>query len=217
MQVEHPYPTQKSNRTTPASSTDYTANTASDGSGTNLTSSMTVTNSKIAERMIITIVNSHASSSAYLTKLQARGTAVTQKQQTVRSIDTASQAKYGERKFVAETQFIPNTTEAQRWCEFQLAIYSSPVNILKMGIVAGASASMIYEVLTLDISDRITITANNESELGVNEDFFIESERHSVRGGNHTVTYALSPASGGYSQFWVLAVSKLGQNTVPAY
>ena len=203
--------------TTPASSTDYTANTASDGSGTDLTSSLGVTNTKVAERMIITIINNHASSSAYLTKLQARGTAVTQKQNTVRSIDTSSQAKYGERKFVAETQFIPNTTEAQKWCEFQLSIYSTPVNILKMGVVAGTSTAMLAEALTLDISNRITVTANNESELGVNEDFFIESEKHQIRAANHTVTYSLSPASGGYSQFWVLAVSKLGQNTVPAY
>ena len=203
--------------TTSASSTDYTANSASGGGGTDLTSSLGVANTKIAQRMIITITNNHASTNAFLTKLQARGTAVTQKQATVRSIDTTSQAKYGERKFVAETEFIPNTTEAQRWCEFQLSIYSTPVNILKMSYVASLSAGLIHQAITRDISDRVTVTANNDSELGINADFFIESERHSVNGNTHLVSYSLSPASGGYSQFWVLGVSKLNENTVPAY
>lgn len=203
--------------TTPASSTDYTGNSASDGSGTDLTSSLGVANTKVAQRMIITVTNNHASTNAFLTKLQARGTPVTQKQATVRSIDTTSQAKYGERKFVAETEFIPNTTEAQRWCEFQLSIYSTPVNILKMSYVASLSTGLIHQAITRDISDRVTVTANNDSELGINADFFIESERHSVNGNTHLVTYSLSPASGGYSQFWVLGVSKLNENTVPAY
>ena len=203
--------------TTSARTTDYTANSASGGGGTDLTSSMVVTNTKLGQRMIISVKNNHANTNAFLTKLQARGTPVTQKQQTVRAIDTTSQAKYGERKFVAETEFIPNTTQAQAWCEFQLSIYSTPVNILKMSFIANNSHAVLVQSLTRDISDRITVTANNDSELGINEDFFIESERHTIAQGNHKVTYSLSPASGGYSQFWVLAVSKLNQNTVPAY
>ncbi len=203
--------------TTPASTTDYTANSASNGSGTNLTSSMGVTNTKIAERMIITIINNHATTSAYLTKLQARGTAVTQQQNTVRSIDTTSQAKYGERKFVAETEFIPSTTEAQKWCEFQLAIYSTPVNILKMSFVASNSHTQLVEALTRNISDRITVVATNEAELGINADFFIESVRHTLNSNSHVTTFALSPATGGYSQFWLVGTSKLNISTVPAY
>lgn len=203
--------------TTSASTTDYTANAASDGSGTNLTSSMSVSNTKLAERMIITVTNGHASSLAYLTKLQARGTPVTQKQTTVRAIDTASQAKYGERKFVAETEFLPNTSESQQWCEFQLAIYSTPVNILKMSFIANNSDALLFQALTRDISDRITVTATNEAELGISADFFIESEKHKIDGNSHQVTWALSPATGGYTNFWVLGVSKLNQNTVLGY
>ena len=203
--------------TTPASTTDYTGNTAHDGSGTNMTSSLAVTNTKVAQRMIITVTNNHATVSAYLTKLQARGTPVTQTQNTVRAIDTASQTKYGERKFVAETEFIPNTSEAQQWCEFQLAIYATPVNILKMSFIANNSDALLYQALIRDISDRITVTATNEAELGINADFFIESERHKIDGNKHEVTWALSPASGGYTNFWVLGVSKLNQNTVLGY
>ena len=203
--------------TTPASTTDYTANSASDGSGTNLTSSLVVTNTKVAQRMILTVKNNHASTHAYLTKLQARGTPVTQSQQTVRAIDTVSQAKYGERKFVAETEFIPSTAEAQQWCEFQLSIYATPVNILKVNYIANNSDATLVQALTRDISDRITVTANNDSGLGLNEDFFIESERHTIGQSQHRVSYSLSPATGGYSNFWILGEGKLNQNTVLGY
>ena len=203
--------------TTPASTTDYLGNTASDGSGTNMTSSLSVANEKIAQRMIITITNTSTSTSVYLTKLQARGTAVTQKTTTVRQKDTTSITKYGERKFVAETEFIPNSTEAQRWCEFQLSIYATPVNIIQMSFSANGSESYLYQSLARDISDRITVTATGNSELGINGDFFIESERHRITASDHRVTWNLSPATGGYSSFWLLGTGKLNDSTVPAY
>jgi len=54
--------------------------------------------------------------------------------------------------------------------------------------------------------------------LGINADFFIETATHSIKpGGMHTVTWHLSPATGGYSAFWVLDKGKLGESTVPAY
>ena len=65
----------------------------------------------------------------------------------------------------------------------------------------------------------MTVTANNDSKLGINADFFIESEAHNVDlgGSEHTVQLQLSPATGGYSQFWVLGTSVLGTETVPAF
>ena len=205
--------------TTPAATTDFLLNAASDGSGTNLTSDITVTQTKTAERMAITLTNSATGSSGYVTKLQARGTAVSTKNPCiVRAIDTTSQGIYGERKYVAKTKFIPTTSEAQDWCDYQAAIYGSPTNILKMTIPASAPGN-ISHALNRDLSDRITVTATNDTKLGINEDFFIESERHQVSEGGleHTTVWQLSPASGGYSQFWVLGVGVLGTSTVPAF
>ena len=113
--------------TTPAATTDYLLNSASGGGGTNLTSDITVTQTKTAERMAITLTNSATGSDGYLTKLQARGTAVTTKNPCiVRAIDTTSQTTYGERKYVAKTKFIPTTSEAQDWCDYHAVIYGSP-------------------------------------------------------------------------------------------
>ena len=203
--------------TTPAATTDYLANTASDGSGTNRTSDIVVTNTKTAERMVMSFTNNSADD-VYMTKIQARGTAVATKNPcTVRAIDSASQAEYGERKYVAKTQFIPTTTEAQDWCDYQAVIYGSPVEILTLNIPANETS--VRQALSRDISDRITVTANNDAKLGINADFFIESEAHnvSIGGSEHTVQLQLSPATGGYSQFWVLGTSVLGTSTVPAF
>jgi len=205
--------------TTPAATTDILANTASDGTGTNKTSDITIAASKTAERMAITLTNSASGSDVYLTKVQARGTAVSTKNPcTVRTIDTTSQTAHGERKYVAKTSFIPTTSEAQDWCDYQISIYGTPIEILTMNINASDEDNR-FQVLVRDISDRITVVASNDSKLGINADFFIEHERHTVSDGGtkHLTTWRLSPASGGYSQFWVLGTSVLGTNTVPAF
>ena len=205
--------------TTPAATTDILANAASDGSGTNLTSNITISASKTAERMAITLANSATGADAYLTKIQARGTAVSTKNPCiVRAIDTTSQAAHGERKYVAKTQFIPTTSEAQDWCDYQMSIYGSPIEILTMTINSSDDDNR-FQALVRDISDRITVVASNDTKMGINADFFIENEKHTVSdgGAKHTTVWRLSPASGGYSQFWVLGTSVLGTSTVPAF
>ena len=99
-----------------------------------------------------------------------------------------------------------------------MAIYGSPVPILTMTI-ATSTDNNIGQVLTRDISDRITVVATGDAKLGISADFFIEAEKHKVSEGGmkHTTTWLLSPASGGYSQFWVLGTSVLGTATVPAF
>ena len=205
--------------TIPASTTDYIANSASDGTGTNLTGLMGVSvGSRTATDMVISITNLN-DTNAYLTKLQARGTPVTSSDPaTIRAIDTDSQESYGERKVVAFTDFIPNTDEAQFWCDYHLQIYSSPVQILSMTISAPASAGNLVQAIERNINDRITVVATNDAQLGINADFFIEAERHLITtSGDHVFTWDLSPAEGGYSQFWVLNTGKLGTSTVPAF
>ena len=87
-----------------------------------------------------------------------------------------------------------------------------------MTVSAPASAGNLAQVVGRTINDRITLVANNDAGLGINADFFIEAEKHTIRpGGEHIVTWDLSPAEGGYSQFWVLNTGKLGTSTVPAF
>ena len=205
--------------TTPVATTDILAWTASDGTGTNLTSDITISATKTGERMVITLTNSATGSVAYLTKIQARGTAVTTRNPVVvRAIDSASKTKYGERKYEAESRFFPDSKMAQQWCDYQLSIYESPVDIFTMHYSAFINDN-IEPALNLDISNRVTIVGSNEANLGFSTDFFIESVAHRVTAGgmNHMVTWELSPAAEGYSRVWVLGTSVLGTNTIPAF
>ena len=223
-EAEYPNPSAANNAmevdawTTPAATTDYLANTASDGSGTNKTADISVSQTKSGERMVMTFTNG-SSEPVYMTKIQARGTAVTTNNPCiVRAIDTTSQTAYGDRKYVAKTKFLPTTSEAQDWCDYHMAVYGSPIEILTMAVPASAPNN-IGQMLSRDISDRITVVADNDTALGIDGDFFVEAVQHQVTDGGmtHVATWKLSPALGGYARFWKLGVGVLGTSTVPAY
>jgi hypothetical protein len=201
---------------TPVANTDYTANSASDGTGTDLTSDVAVSVSKFAQTMKITLTN-NGSQSAYVTLLQARGTPVTKDDPIkIRREDTTSQAAYGERTFVSRSPFIPDSSEADSWARYNLAIYKDPIPILRVRFAANDEVNL-NQALQREVSDRVTVVATGNAGLGINEDFFIEAIRHNIRrGGLYWVEWDLSPVSG-YSGFWVLGTSELGTGTVLGY
>jgi hypothetical protein len=205
--------------TTPVATTDYTANSASDGSGTDLTSDMGIAVTKFATLMKIAVTN-NGSVAASLTLLKARGTPVTIDDPVkVTAEDATSQAKYGERTFPLVDHFIPDTEEGQQWADFNLSIYKAEIPVLRIGVPANVDAAHLAEVLDRDISDRVRITATSVGTgLGIDEDFFIESAKHIVteKLRTHEVAWELSPASG-YSGFWILGTSKLTSESVLAY
>ncbi len=204
--------------TTPVSSTDYTANSASGGGGTDLTADIGVAVSKLSNAMKVTFTNNHATLPAYLTLIQGRGTAVTVSDPIrVRGTDATSEAAYGERSFTAQTRFFPDSGEAQDWCNYNLAIYKDPVPIITLRVNGNTSEEMRAQVFQRDLSDRITLTATGNANLGINEDFFIEGERHTIGpGGEHWTEWVLSPADG-YSLFWALGLGVLGTSTGLGY
>jgi hypothetical protein len=77
---------------------------------------------------------------------------------------------------------------------------------------------MLSEALTRKISDRITIVATgSKTQLGINEDFFVEGIAHRWQvGGSHITTFLCSPTTGD-GGYWVLGTSLLGVGTKLAY
>jgi hypothetical protein len=73
------------------------------------------------------------------------------------------------------------------------------------------------DVLARNISDRVTVVANNEAHLGINTDFFIERITHRISQGGtlHNVTYVLAEVAS-VAGLWTLGVSKLGVGTTLA-
>lgn len=196
--------------TTPAATTDYTANTAADGSGTDLTGSITVSVSKLGNSMKISLTNTHATSTAYLTLLQARGTPITADDPVrIVSEDSTSQTRYGKRTWPNPAPFIPTTEEADSATRFVLSVYKDPIPVLTLTIPASRNSTHLREVLARDVSDRITVTANNATgtNLGVNTDFFVEGIHYQLTEAGYRLetTYEVSPATG-YSGFITLDV-----------
>lgn len=196
--------------TTTTATTDVTANTASDGSGTDLTTSLTIAVSKLAKAMKITLTNTDATRLIYLTLLQARGTAVIASDPaTFQKVDSTSKTRYGPRTYPPRTRFVPNANEAISRNDWVASIYAVPQPIIYCTLAGNRSAAQLTEILSRDIVDRVTIVATGNSGLGVNEDFFVESLYGRIDSDlRHDVTYECSRASM-FGAFFVLDTSVL--------
>ena len=203
--------------TTTAATTDMLGNTAADGSGTNVTASIGISVSKSSETMEITLTN-NTSATAYITKLQARGTAITADDPaSIKQEDATSQTAFGKRTWPSRTKFIPDTGEALDWADFNLSIYKDPTAVLQLSYFANKDTNSLNEMLDRDISERVTVVADNTADLSINRDFFIEAVNHQISADRlHQVTYLLSDAIQ-FSDFWVLNTSALGTQTRLAY
>ena len=203
--------------TTTAATTDMLGNTAADGSGTNVTASIGISVSKSSETMEITLTN-NTSATAYITKLQARGTAITADDPaSIKQEDATSKTAFGKRTWPSRTKFIPDTGEALDWADFNLSIYKDPTAVLQLSYFANRDTNAINEMLDRDISERVTVVADNTADLSINRDFFIEGVHHQIDANRlHQVTYLMSDAIQ-FSDFWVLNTSALGTQTRLAY
>jgi hypothetical protein len=202
--------------TTPVATTDFLANANAFGVGADLTGSITVAVSKNGNDMEITLTNSGATT-AYITFLRARGTPVAAEHPIkIPREDTASQATYGIRTFPNPAKFVPSVDEAEGWGDWAKAIYKDPLPWLKVTLWGNVSDACMEECLTRQISDRVSVVADGDAGLGVNEDFFVEAIEHKITAGQHFTTFTLSPAVR-FSDAFVLGVSRLGSTTRLAY
>lgn len=206
--------------TTPVDTTDYTANSASDGTGANHTSDIGIVVTKFDTSMKVVITN-NAAVSVFLTLLQARGTAVHVLDPVpINAEDATSQTAYGLRRFVRSAPWVPTTRLGQGWADQQLEIHKDPQPAVRLGYVANRDTAHLTEAANRAISDRITVDADGAAGFGFNQDFFVERIAHEVQsGGAHRVEYILS-STAGLDEFWVLGTAgstELGQTTRANY
>ena len=204
--------------TTPAATTDYTANSESGGGGTNLTSDVGISVGKFANAMKIDLTNNHATLKMFITALRARGTAVTVDDPVMISeLDSTSQTAFGERIWPDRPKYIPDSAEAYDWTQFQLSIYKDPNVALHMAYWAERNQAALDELLRRDVGDRITLVAQNNANLGINREVFIEAVTVSFGPNIATkVRYLLSDAEQ-FSDWWVWGTSTWGETTRWAY
>jgi len=197
--------------------TDYLANDSADGTGTNRTSNITVSLTKRAQSMDISLTNGH-SATVYITKLQAQGHKVTTKDPVeIVATDSTSQTAFGKRTYPHPGKFVPDSTEAQNWADSHVATWKDPVPLLRLTMVGNRSTATLTDIYAREISDLVTVTASNGAGLGINEDFFVEQIYHQLDSQlNHRATFTLSQASG-YAGFFIIGESSLGNSTRLAY
>ena len=168
--------------------------------------------------MDITLTNGNAST-VYITKLQARATVTRASDQTqITANDSTSETAFGKRVHDSSAPFIPTSEEAFQWCQYNLVRFKDPLQMLRVTIPANRNDTTLDKVMTLDISDRITLDAHTKTGLlAADKDFFIEGISHAVESKDaHTVQFLLSPVSS-LTKFWVLGVSLLETETYIGY
>jgi len=199
--------------TTPASGTDYIANSQADGGGDNETANVTVTPSKFAKSIKIAIAND-ATHIVYLTTLQARGTYYDdQTKVSKKSEDATSQGLYQKRTLPLDGKYLTDSDKAQDFCDYGLARFKDPQAEIAITIV-NKDATNLTQILSREISDRITV---KNTELGLDDDFFINKMEHEITEGGkrHRCRWYLSGAAN--EDFWCLDHSQLGIGTKLGY
>ena len=194
--------------------TDFTANSQSDGGGTDITSDVSITETKFAKTMKIELENT-ASIPAYITLLKARGTYYDdQTKVTIKAEDSTSQTTYQKRTFEIDGKYMTDSNKARDYVTYAIGKYKDARAELSMNVM-NKNSTVLAQILGLGISDRITVI---NDELGItSQDFFIDYMEHdiSLSGKLHTTTYRLADCIN--EDFWCLGYSKLGTQTKLGY
>ena len=174
---------------TPQENTDYDANTKQDSSGTDISSELTVTFPNTADfngkgTMIRVTFGATA---GYLTLLQLRSLNAFTYDDPVLLLaeDTTSKDTYGERIKTIEARWTREVARAT--AESRRDRRKDPKTVLEAAVPNGSKANMTF-ILHRGFSDRVTVSY---SEMGINEDFFIEGHRIVVSEGWTLVTSEL--------------------------
>lgn len=185
----------------PVATTDYVANSAADGSGSNLTANFTVTATFFAATVKLVIVNTGATD-GYLTTLQVRGKGIYDYgPQVSRSDAAASQASQGLRALLIDMPYQDALVNGQGAADYLLNIYSNPQTQVDAVSFASDTAALLTAALAREISDRIGLVETVTGVSTANQaGFYIQSIEMEIVpsriGPLITCTWGLAPASG---------------------
>lgn len=134
----------------PVATTDYTANTAQNGSGTNLTSAFTVTATYYAET-VKNLIENAGTTGGYVTLLKNRGQAVDAPDSTYVLVDTSGTNL--KRMFVVDTPWMQSTTKAKQFADYLVSVLSTPNKFPVFQLESQEDYQFIPDLL-----DRVSIT-----------------------------------------------------------
>lgn len=222
--------------------TDYTANSLADGSGTDYTSSISVTANTSSNAVTFSVTNS-ASVAIFITKLQIRGKGIYDYQPiTATAHDAAVALSFGDSVSALDMPYQNSFSVGSDAASYLLSLYGTrTIGVWHLGTSGssnlGVSTQLSYEVqrsvgdvsvspttaalqtqiLVRDVGDRIALT---ESMTGLSAiDYYIQAVELTIQSpGIPFVTWTLAPAD--TTAYWRLDTvnfSELGSNTYLSY
>ncbi len=194
----------------PVASTDYVFNTESDGSGTDVTASITVTASFSSNSVLFAITN-NTSLQVFATTLQARGIGVlAQEKVTFEAVDTVAISAVGENVVTVTMPYQSNTTtarEAAQWLLFVLSQEVKRLNLVPLWLDP-KNVTRSLEILDMDISDVFTFDESMTAFDG--EGFFINAIEI-IALPDDTVWVLWTPTIADSSKFWRIGTAGLSE------
>jgi hypothetical protein len=204
----------------PVGTTDYLMNSNSTGTGSNLTANLNVGTPEYGTNEIIYTLQNTGISNGYITKLQARGTAIRAYDPVISfsqgsvSIDT-----HGKYVLDLDLQYQDDPTISNAYITTLLNQYQNPVTRCEyLKLCANTDNDRMQAFLYMDIGDRFTLA---ETISGVDGDYFINGVDFEIY-ANNNIFYSWNIKSSSYDAFafWYLGVvgqSELGVTTIVGF
>lgn len=169
------------NMQTPVATTDYLANSASDGSGTNETANVVVTATYYGDTVYYEITN-NATNSVYITFLQARGYGIYYGNSIESTVDDAdSQSDYGYFPFQFDMKYQKDTYLADMYGKAVIEEYKFPKSrITKMRYLANLNQNHLMSFLLLTIGSLILGT---EDRSAISNHYYITDRAFTIKQG----------------------------------
>jgi hypothetical protein len=206
----------------PVPGTDFTATTAADGTGTDVTASVRVSVQAGARRAVLALSSAWAGGTAYVHNLRLRGVALrSYHPATSATEDTASRFDYGLRLLRVDMPLQDDARVGEDMARALLMGRHAAHPWLVVTVEATASQAMLVQALAREVGDRLHIT---DGGLALDAAaVFIDGIAHTIeRGGDrHRVVWRTSPAD--LAAWWALgataqsAQSALGSATRLGY
>lgn len=169
------------NMQTPVATTDYLANTASDGSGTNKTADVVVTATYYGDTVYYSIKN-NATDGVYITFLQARGYGIYYGNSIESTVDDAtSQDDYGYAPFQFDMKYQKDSYLADMYGKAVIEEYKFPKSrITKMNYLANLNKNHLVSFLMLTIGSLILGT---EDRSAISNHYYITDRAFTIKQG----------------------------------
>ena len=185
---------------------DYTANTAADDSGVDLTSNLSLSLIEYGQKLIIDMFNT-SNQVMWVTKLQARGRALNENNQyslllpnaeenALNEAARASIQKFGKRPLPLSESFFTDLDHARTVADYLLHTSLNPQDRILFSFYLGLYLQLGSE---LEIGDLISLKRRGTTQL-----YIVENIAHSWLPGPHIVTCELLPVAEEVGDVWIL-------------